>query len=297
MIISNRGTFASMSIMRACFITRNKRSVIKYQILVILTWLIVMNPVKAQDQPPELVGKDIHICDDGGEWAPFTYFMRNNGVKTKKIVGYSVDVIQQIFSKYKISYTLKLLPWKRCLSGVEKGTKYDMLLSASKNREREKKFVISESYYVTTPHYYWSKKHHPKGLDIKVPTDMNNYKIGTVRGFANSLLVKHNVDVSKMDDGASNMKALVKKLHLGRIDVFEEGWEILVGMSATGFYDFVHDKDLGRAQFPRAEKNKYYMMFTKQNSVGSALKKIFDREFTLMKASGEFNKMLNKYMQ
>ena len=157
MIIFNRGTFASMPIMRACFITRNKRSVIKYQILVILTWLIVMNPVLVQAQPPELAGKTIRICDDGGEWAPFTYFMRNNGVKTNKIVRFSVDVIQQIFAKYKIPYTSDLPPWKRCLSGVEKGTKYDMFLSGVKNPEREKKYHISESYYVTTPHYYWSK--------------------------------------------------------------------------------------------------------------------------------------------
>ena len=80
MTISNRDTFASMSILRAYFMTRNKRSVIKYQLLVILTGLIVMNPVLAQGLPPELAGKTIHICDDGGEWAPFTYFKRNNGI-------------------------------------------------------------------------------------------------------------------------------------------------------------------------------------------------------------------------
>jgi len=56
----------------------------------------------------DLRGKTINICDDGAEWPPYTYYKRVNGEATKELVGYSVDVIREIFSKHGIEFTLKI---------------------------------------------------------------------------------------------------------------------------------------------------------------------------------------------
>ncbi len=99
-----------------------------------------------------------------------------------------------------------------------------------------------------------------------------------------------------MDVGANDIRALVIKLHRGRVDVFQGDWEILVGMSAIGVYDFMNDSDLGRSPLPGANETQYYMMFTKQQPVGLALKNLIDRELILMKESGLLETMFRKYL-
>ena len=94
----------------------------------------------------------IKICDDGDEWPPFSYYQRDDGTKTKQVVGYSVDYIQSILDKQKVAFSLELLPWKRCLADVKEGARA-MLLSASRTPEREKDYLISKPYYAMTGIY------------------------------------------------------------------------------------------------------------------------------------------------
>jgi len=280
--------------MKERFLHGKKRGVVGYQLLFALVGVMLANPVWGQ--PAEFAGKTIHICDDGGEWPPYSYYKRVNEKPTEETIGFSVDVIRAILSKYDIPFTLELLPWKRCQSEVLRGTNYQMFLSGSKNPTREKNYHLSEPYYSSTPYYFWSKKHHPEGLDINTPTDLAHYQLGGVRGYGYSLLKKLNVDLSAMDAGASDIKALIIKLHRGRVDVFQEEWEILVGMSAIGVYDLTNDADLGRSPLPGADETQYYMMFTKQQPVGLALKTLIDRELILMKQSGRLETMFKKYL-
>lgn len=280
--------------MRERFLTENKIGGVGHQVLLVLVGVMLANPVGAQ--PAELAGKIIHICDDGGEWPPYTYYKRVQEKPTEETIGFSVDVIREIFSKHGIDFTLELLPWKRCQSEVLRGTNYHMFLSGSKNPTREKNYHLSEPYYSATPYYFWSNKHHPEGLDINAPTDLANYQLGGVRGYGYSLLKELNVDLSAMDDGANDIRALIIKLHRGRIDVFQEEWEILVGMSAIGVYDFTNDADLGRSPLPGADETPFYMMFTKQQPLGLALKTLIDRELILMKQSGRLETMFKKYL-
>ncbi len=130
-----------------------------------------------------LQDKTIHITDDVGEWPPYTYYKRINGKKSKEIVGFSVDVVKEIFSKNDINFTITLLPWKRALLYVEYGKKFQIILSGTYSKERAEKYYISKPYYTTSAYYFYSRKHHPNGLNIKKKADYKKCKVAGLRGY------------------------------------------------------------------------------------------------------------------
>ncbi len=46
----------------------------------------------------------INIVDDGAQWPPFIYYERKNGKISQNIVGFSIDVINEIFKRNNITY-------------------------------------------------------------------------------------------------------------------------------------------------------------------------------------------------
>ncbi|MBF0208136.1 MAG: amino acid ABC transporter substrate-binding protein [Oligoflexia bacterium] len=237
-----------------------------------------------------LKGTTIHIVDDSSEWAPYTYYKRVGGKATKEIVGFSVDVIDAIFKKNGINYTIELRPWKRALEETQAGVKFHLILNASFNEERAAVFNYSIPYYTTTPHYFYSKANNPIRIIIKSKEDLERYKIGGIRGYN---YIPYGVDMSKIDTDASDFVALIEKLKKGRFDIFLENLEPVVGYSTVA-KNVLKDADLAYAPLTYLERAKFHMLMPK-NEVGAELKKIIDEEISLMEKSGELNKILKKY--
>jgi polar amino acid transport system substrate-binding protein len=255
-------------------------------------------------EPVNLKGETVSICDDGSEWPPYTYYKRVNGKKTDELVGYSVDVIREIFDKHGIKFKLKLLPWKRCQREMAEGKKYQMFLSGGLNRERIKTYYITQPYYFTKFYYFWSEKHHPNGLNIRTDSlknalyDLvNKYKMGNILGYGMGIYKKHNISISKVDFGAMDYKALAQKLRLGRIDVFYESLEILSGCQAIGTADILDDPEFKSAVIPGITPRGYQFMITKNHKYGLALRNLIDQEITLMRATGRLDELLKKYIK
>jgi polar amino acid transport system substrate-binding protein len=241
-----------------------------------------------------LAGGRVGICDDAAEWPPYVYYRRVAGKKTAEVRGNSLNVVAAIFARHGIGYDIKLLPWKRCLQEVAGGAQYQMLLSASSNPERRAAYHLSQPYYQTHYHYFYSRRAHPQGLDVRRAADLNRYALGGIYGYAYSLL--GTVDKTAMVR-TGNYVSLVKMLHLGRFDVFAEDIEVIEGMSKLGVYDFAGDAELAHAPLPGVEPNAFHMMFTKASPAGAALKALIDRELVLMEKSGELQKLLGAPMQ
>ncbi|MDC8760545.1 transporter substrate-binding domain-containing protein [Janthinobacterium sp. hw3] len=246
-------------------------------------------PAQAQT-PAALVGGTIGICDDAAEWPPYIYYRREAGGKTAEVRGNSLDVVAAIFARHGIRHTIRLLPWKRCLQELASGTQYQMLLSASSNPERLAAYHLSLPYYQTHYHYFYSRRTHPNGLDVRRQADLNRYTLGGIYGYAYSLLGEVNKEAMTR---TGNYVSLVKMLHLGRIEVFAEDIEVIEGMSRLGAYDFANDPELGHAPLPGVSANAFHMMFTKASPVGAALKELIDRELLLMEKSGQLQKLLD----
>ncbi len=98
--------------------------------------------------------------------AAYHYLKREYGKKTKEAAGYGIDVLNEIFGKHGIKYTISFMPWKRCLMELKRGNKYQMALSGSYTVERDRAYHLV-NWYKTTAYYFYSKKHYPNGLNIK----------------------------------------------------------------------------------------------------------------------------------
>jgi len=239
--------------------------------------------------------KTLSICDDGAEWPPYTYYKREKGKKTEQLVGFSVDVIAEILKKNNKKFDLKIIPWKRCQLSVIKGDTYQMLLSASTTQWRKDNFLFSLPYYESYQHYYYSKKTFPKGLEVKSFEHMKKFKVCGLRGYGYGDLGKE--FKKKIFTDFTDYPALIKILHLRptACQVFYEGIDIFYGFKAIG-KDYLADKDLGHAHIPGSKNKEFYMLFP-NNKMGKKLQELVNAGIKELKASGELNRMLKKYIQ
>jgi len=237
-----------------------------------------------------LEGQTICICEDAAEWPPYHYFQRTNGKKTKNIVGYGIDVLNDILSKKGIKYTIQFLPWKRCLHDVEKGDSYQMALSGTYSLERDQKYYLI-CWYKTTAYYFYSKKYFPEGLQIKDLSELNKYRLGGLLGYNYKYLGELE---KKMDKGARDYDAMIEKLHRGRCHVTFEQYEIFAGFKLIG-KNYLGDKDLGYAKLPGVPPNWFNIMISKKYAHSHALKKVISEGIAELFWSGKYNTMLEKY--
>lgn len=260
------------------------------KMLKILLFLFIISfalPVSGID----LKGKTISITDDGSEWAPYTYYKRVDNKVTNEIIGYSVDVIKEIFDKNGINYTIELLPWKRAQMEVETGNDYQMFLSGSYNEERSKKYYISLPYYSTSAYYFYSKHNYPNGISIKTKTDLKKYRLAGLLGHN---YTNYGINPDEIYTGASTYKAVFTQINHNRYDLFLESLEIIAGYSAIE-ENILADPDLGYGRVPEMKSVDFYMMFTK-NEVGKELKRVVDNEIRAMEKSGRMKELLRKYV-
>ncbi len=251
-----------------------------------------------------LKGKTIRICDDSAEWPPYTYYQRIDGKVSRKLVGFSVDVIREIFDQYEIKFELEIIPWKRCIKEVIEGQKYHMLLNATLNKERIQDLYITQPFYFTQQYYFWSKRKYPYGLDIKTSSlrdalyDLvHKYKMGNIRGYAMGLFETHGINIDNVDEGASDYPALLIKFKKGRFDVFAQSIEVLIGLELIGKAQILSDPDIGRASIPLATPTGFHIMISKRNKLGLALLRLIDPEISHMRATGRLDELLKKYIK
>ena len=263
----------------------------------VFLWLLMgctsqpAEPTAAAVPPTAVPATDtvIHICDDGSEWPPYSYYERVNGEKTDKVVGFMVDVVSEIFGKNGVVFTVELLPWQRCQDEVKRGEAYQMLLNASYNEERAQNYHMSQIAYVTNSYYFYSTQNHPAGLEVKDKADLKNFRVCGILGYNYD-----EYDVPEIDTGTADMTALIEKLHAGRCDLFIEKLEIMSGFTVMG-NDILGGGQLGYAPIVGTEPAPFYLMFAK-NEQGLELKNMVDAGLQEMIASGRFNELLKKYV-
>jgi len=235
-------------------------------------------------------GPLVNICDDGAEWPPYSFYQRVDGAPTRTVVGFSVDVIDHIFAKRNIPWKLSLVPWKRCMHEVAKGERYHMLLSAGRNPQRNRTYLVSEPYYQMHTSYLYSKKHHPRGLSIAGREELKKYRVCGIQGYN---YIVFGLPEDEIDTGSADYDSLVKKLLNGRCELSVDRLEILMGFKAIG-KEFIVHPDLGFRIVPGEPAEPFHMMFTKSD-LGHRLKRIVDDGIKELQASGELDAMMRKY--
>jgi len=237
----------------------------------------------------------INIVDDGAQWPPYIYYERKNSKRTQNIVGFSVDVINEIFKKSNITHTIKLLPWKRALKELELGVDYQLILNASHSKKREKLYYYTQSFYTLNNFVFYSKKHHLNGLeDTSLQYIKDNYKVCGLLAYNYTDVGFEDSEIDKV--GFYSFDKLIRSLEdrNERCNVFLEGYEIFVGFQAIG-KDYFLNKNLGYEKIKDAEPTKFHMMVSKKFKYAKELKKLLDEGITDLEQSGKLLDLRIKY--
>jgi polar amino acid transport system substrate-binding protein len=240
----------------------------------------------------ELTNISLGICDDGDEWPPYTYYERVNGERTHKLIGYSIDVIDEIFARHGIHYTAHLIPWARCQAEVKTGVTYQMALNASYSVDRDRDFWLTRSYYTATNYYFYSRQRYPQGLAIANAGDLKHFPVCGIFG---SNYTTYGFKSGELDQGTMDFPAMIAKLHMGRCAVFMEKYEVMAGFMAIG-KRYLADPDLGRSPVPGMPSTAFHMAISRAYPEGVALKALLDQELAQMEASGRLEVLLKKAM-
>lgn len=236
----------------------------------------------------------ISICDDENEWPPYIFFERSGGQKGDKVVGFSIDVLNDIFSRHQIRYGITMLPWARCLLEVSKGSKFQMVLDLSTSPEREIDYWISQAYYTSNTYYYFSRKKYPQGLSIKAMVDLKKYRVCGIHGYnVNYAGYLGFFKPGEIDQGTKTFEALIEKIHLQRCDVFLEQYQAMQGYALIG-KPFLDDPALGREPMPGLLPSPFHFAISRQFVHGENLMKLIDQELKRMENNGRLKELWKK---
>ncbi len=239
-------------------------------------------------------GTTIYIgMETGGDWPPYEFFQRENGTITKKVIGFNIDVLNEILSQHGLKYEFIFLPWKRCLRYLESGDKIQMILPTSLNEERKMKYLISDTAYTITPSYFYMKKKYPDGLKIIISDELTEY--GKICGKFGYNYKNFGLENEIMDNGAKNFDALIKKLKKGRCNIIFARYEILAGLSLTG-QPLLSD-EIGSAPIPDVPGEDFHYMISKKYLHGKELLQIINNGIEKLQSQGRLNEILKKYIQ
>lgn len=237
-------------------------------------------------------GTAVYIGIEPSDWPPYEFFQRKNGEKTEKVIGFTVDVVNEIFSQNSLKFEFRVFPWKRCLFYLESGEKIQMILPTSVNAERKKKYLISHRVYTITPSYFYMKKKYPNGIAIKSPRELLKYSpIGGKLGFN---YLNFGIKNETVDRGATSFDALVEKLKKGRCNIVLARYEVLRAHSLIGQPYLSHD--IGHAPIPGVAGEDFYFMISKNHQHSNELLQIINNGIDDLRSQGRLKEMLKKYL-
>jgi polar amino acid transport system substrate-binding protein len=206
-------------------------------------------------------------------------------VKTGRVRGYSIRVLDAIMARHRIRYAIRLLPWTRCLAELKDGSRTQMSLDMTINDERSAVYHMTRPYYTTSGHYFYSRRSFPAGLRVERLEDIATFSVCGLKGY--------NYDKLKLryvDKGAQDYRALIAKLHAKRCDIFVEQYEALAGFGAIGM-PLLDDPDLGHGAVPGIPPVAFSMAVSRRFRHAEALHRLLERELAQMDSSGELKRL------
>jgi len=260
-------------------------------ILISIFFYLINSSQQGKLNAQDLKDITIQITDDDAQWPPFTYYHQNN---TNELTGFAIDVIHMILDKNNISFNIVLIPWSRALRSVHEGD-YHMLLNASYNKDREKRYYLTQAYYSLNYAFFYSQTKYPKGIEhLSVEQMKNKYKICGLMGYSYEDVGLKSNEVDQ--ESIYSYDKLVKLLHYRheRCDVFVEGYEIFAGFSVIG-KNYLSNKHLKYFIIPNIEKQPFHMMISRNFKHGEELQKIINEGINDLKQSGQMEQLLKKY--
>ncbi len=244
----------------------------QYGIVMVLAFLIFMplNSVKSET-----------ITMAIGEWAPYTSKTDPNGKLAEVLV-------QEIYKRVGIEVEFTYYPWKRSFELTKSG-KFAATFPWLQIEERKPMFIFpKESLYQQKEVFF-----HLKDLDFKWETDedLKQYRIGGVLGYAHVKLLE---DKGLTLDIITSDEQNFKKLLARRIDLFSSSF--IVGYTLINKLFEPSRAALFTNNPKPLTKDDMFLLISRDIPNGQELADQFDKGIKELKASGEYDKIFDKFL-
>jgi len=198
--------------------------------------------------------------------------------------GFTAEILSEAFKRtgHRVSFTF--LPWERALLKSAQGT-YDGLYSAYYTEERARTYLVSEPYCSSTV-VLCARKGSP--VTFSTLEDLSPYRIGTVRGYANSVefdaadyLTKEEVPSDLI-----NIRKLVNK----RIDLMVvDTYVVLYLLDKEGIQEDVEFLS------PPLDRKPLHVMFSRRVEGYEKKCADFNKGLTEIREDGTYNQILRRH--
>jgi len=233
----------------------------------------------------------INLCVDDN-FAPFEYASPASNSTAHVVRGATISMVERILNRHQISYSIKWLPWTRCLAYVKSGN-IQIGMDAYYDARRDQDIAYSEPYYTLTPQYYYSRQRFPHGLGIKWRTNLKQYRGCGVLGYS---YTHYGLGKSDIDSGAQDHATLIRKLSMGRCDYFVEELEVMQGYALTGT-PYLNNPDLGHAGVPGVIAPKLHLIISRKTPSMQNLLSLLNREIIQMHKNGEMQQLVDNNLR
>jgi polar amino acid transport system substrate-binding protein len=234
------------------------------------------------------IPRTLRACGDSNEFAPFSYFQRDNGRPTSTVAGFNVEVLQAIMAEAGHDATIVLVPWARCISLATRGD-YDIVLDGVKSPIRERDFLMPASHYRLKPVFLYLKDKPPPPM--RSNADLATQRICSQRdynyepfGIPDKLITNR---ARTIDDAA-------EMLRRGRCSIMLQEYEILQAYSALNGKDLLASPDLDFFEPKWIKEIDFYFLVGRSLPYGNELVRLLDRGIARMRKSGELERLRNK---
>lgn len=218
------------------------------------------------------------------EFAPFEF------VQNGKVVGIDIDIAKHIFKKLGIEAEFKILPWKRAWKMAEDGSA-DLILTTSR-KDKRKEFLYYPKENMWSSEFLFFVNTKKKKENFKSYEDAKGLKVGVILGnsYHDSFW-----DAKLKTEEAVNIEINLKKLAAGRIDLFII--DKTVGMYTAKLLG-LQNKIEPYNDFIAFSKG-YPAPFIKNSKYPNIeeISKKFESELINMKKSGEYKKIIDKWLK
>lgn len=215
------------------------------------------------------------------EWAPY-------GSEKIQGNGFACEIIKEAFKRSGYDAEFVFQPWARAMKDAEDG-KYDGLFNAYLNEERGQKFHPSDPY-ADSVLLICSRSDFPKTSYASVK-ELSEYKIGLVKGYANSPEID-NADYLTKDFAYDDQMNLSKLLN-NRVD-------LIVIDKFTALSDIKENKYSGASSSsikfltPPVDTKPVYILFTRKKDDIQKIIDAFNKGLSEIKADGAIDKIMEK---
>ena len=245
------------------------------------------------------IAQPVRICDDAAEWPPYTYYPRVDGKPDKsRLTGAVVELLDEIFKINEMEYSIKLLPWKRCLNEVYRfgeNRKFEVFTDGTFSVERTNKYYLSAMIYTTHQGVFYSKKKYPNGVPMQKSSDLNRFNLCGVHGWNYEYLYTDYgvVKDKKIDTGAKNIRHALTKISKLRCDVLPNSLEPVYGGVAVEKYTIPADN--ASIPIPGVDPTTFHIFVSKSSPRAYELLTKINQAILILQHNGVSNKIFNKY--